>query len=182
MKNQIHSFQMDSHLEGGFFCGYASVFDVVDHHREVIAPEAFTKSLKRWQQRRQWPKLLWQHDMTKPIGFWKCLRVDQTGLYVEGQLLLDIQQAREAYTLLKSGVLDGLSIGFRPIQSRRDARVNARVIEEVDLLEISLVTFAANPAAKVTAVKERTHAPHGAGVLQHLIECLRSCEREGSMP
>lgn len=180
MKNQVHSFQIDSHHQDGFFCGYASVFDVMDHHQEIIAPEAFTQSLKRWNQQKQWPKLLWQHDMTKPIGFWKCLRVDQTGLYVEGQLLLDIQQAREAYTLLKSGVLDGLSIGFRPVQSRRDARVNARVIEEVDLLEISLVTFAANPAAKVTAVKEYAHKQNGLGVLQGLIECLRHEEGSGS--
>ena len=107
------------------------------------------------------PKLLWQHDYRQPIGLWKNIREDNHVLYVEGQLLLDIAQAREAYFLLKNGIVDGLSIGFVAVRSRRkDGRqghVRVRVLEEVNLQEVSLVTFAANPKAKVEHVKMKDH-------------------------
>jgi HK97 family phage major capsid protein len=99
------------------------------------------------------PKLLWQHDQTRPIGIWHDIYEDDYGLFVKGQLLLDLQQAKEAYALLKAGVIDGLSIGFRPVKTRKSAPNQDRYIDEVDLQEISLVTFAANKKAKVTAVK-----------------------------
>ena len=65
------------------------------------------------------PKLLWQHDQTRPIGIWHEIYEDEYGLFVKGQLLLELHQAKEAYALLKAGVIDGLSIGFRPVKTRR---------------------------------------------------------------
>jgi len=78
-------------------------------------------------------------------------------MFVKGRLLLDLSQGREAYSLLKNGVIDGLSIGFVTIRaSRKEGRnegLKVRVLEEVNLQEVSLVTFAANPKAKVECVK-----------------------------
>lgn len=141
----------------GSFSGYASVFGVTDSQGEEVASGAFDLSLKAWAQMGKLPKLLWQHDYRRPIGLWREIREDNHGLYVQGRLLLELAQAREAYSLLKNGVVDGLSIGFMTVRARRvDWRNGAsqvRVLEEVNLQEISLVTFAANPKAKVEHVK-----------------------------
>lgn len=141
----------------GSFSGYASVFGIVDSQGEEVASGAFTLSLKDWGEKGKMPKLLWQHDYCRPIGFWRDIREDNHGLFVKGQLLLDLPQGREAYSLLKNGVVDGLSIGFVTVKARRiDGKKlgsRLRVLEEVNLQEISLVTFAANPKAKVDCVK-----------------------------
>lgn len=141
----------------GSFNGYASVFGIIDSQGEEVASGAFDHSLKSWGKSGKKPKLLWQHDYRQPIGLWREIREDQHGLFVEGQLLLDLAQGREAYSLLKNGVVDGLSIGFVTVKARRkegrDGSPRVRVLEEVNLQEISLVTFAANPKAKVERVK-----------------------------
>lgn len=145
--------KLSSLNESGFFSGYASVFNVLDHDRDIILPGAFKNSLHEWQTKQNMPKMLWQHRADKPIGLWNRIEEDQVGLYVEGQLLLDIQGGKEAYTLLKNGVVDGLSIGFEIVTAQK--RAGARAIERLNLYEISLVTFGANPKAKVREVKVR---------------------------
>lgn len=147
-------FSIKSHQDDGFFCGYASVFDVADHHQEIVARQAFRQSLANWQSKGRLPKMLWQHDQRKPIGVWDEIYEDDHGLFVKGRLLLDLESGREAYALMKAGVIDSLSIGFRTLKALKDPSKGPRILQEVDLLEISLVTFAANPDAKITAVKE----------------------------
>src|SRR5687767_3295774 len=102
--------------EEGVFAGYASIFNVVDSQRDEVMPGAFRDTLSR----RDTPvKLLWQHRLEEPIGVVTQLFEDARGLYIEGRLLLDVAQAREAYTLLKAGAVSGLSIGYSPRQARR---------------------------------------------------------------
>lgn len=141
--------------DDGVFEGYASVFAIKDFHNDVIPKGAFEKSLTAWHKMGQLPKLLWQHDHCAPIGKWLVIQEDDHGLFVRGQLLLDLQKGREAYTLLRAGCVDGLSIGFNVLRARKGQGV--RLIQEIDLQEISLVTFAANERARVTAVKDRRH-------------------------
>lgn len=147
-----HIFNIKNFETDGSFQGYASVFNNVDLQQELVEPGAFNKSLKKWQLSQQLPKMLWQHDPKIPIGLWKNIREDEHGLFVEGKLLLDIRQGQEAYTLLKAGVVDGLSIGYNVIRAQRHSK--HRVLQEIDLHEISLVTFAANPEAKVVTHKQ----------------------------
>ena len=148
---------LKSHGNDGSFSGYASVFGITDTQGEEVAPGAFSLSLKTWANKGKLPKLLWQHDHRRPIGFWQEIREDGHGLFVRGQLLLDLAQGKEAYSLLKNGVVDGLSIGFVTVRSHqalgRNGKGKVRVLEEVNLQEISLVTFAANPGARVEQVK-----------------------------
>ncbi len=137
----------------GSFSGYASVFGITDAQGEQVASGAFDLSLKSWAEAGKMPKLLWQHDFRHPIGLWHEIREDSHGLFVKGQLLLELAQGREAYSLLKNGIVDGLSIGFTTVRSRRGGNSQGRILEEVNLQEVSLVTFAANPKAKVERVK-----------------------------
>lgn len=133
----------------GSFCGYASVFHVTDWCRDQVLPGAFEATLKDWQKKGKWPFLLWQHQLDQPIGYWTHLQEDEKGLWVKGQLLLELQQAREAYALMKAGVLEGLSIGFKPIVAKKDAGQRIRKIFQVALVEVSLVTVPANPEATI---------------------------------
>jgi len=155
MKRKLGTFSwsLKSIDDDGTFYGYASVFDVVDTQGEEVVRGAFQKSIDKWMQRGKFPKMLWQHDMRRPIGVWEQLTEDATGLFVKGRLLLDVRAGKEAYSLLKAGVVDGLSIGFVTVRARKHGAKNCRILEEIELHEISLVTFAANPEARVTGYK-----------------------------
>ncbi len=142
----------------GIIEGYASLFNIEDSDADVVAPGAFEDSLKEWTKSRRAPPLLWQHDATQPIGVWRLLKADATGLFVRGQLFVhDVARAAEAYALVKNGALSGLSIGYRPERARRDAKRGVRILERIKLFEISLVTFPALDSARVTAVKHESH-------------------------
>ncbi|CAO5677863.1 MAG: hypothetical protein HEEMFOPI_01188 [Holosporales bacterium] len=151
MQTKTHKIQFKKMSDEGYFEGYASVFNLVDHQGDLILPGAFQNALKK--QKNAPLKMLWQHDIKKPIGVWESIVEDGYGLFVKGRLLMDLKMAKEAYTLLKAGVVDGLSIGYTPVQSHFDASKNAKCLSEIDLFEISLVTFGANPKAKITDVK-----------------------------
>jgi HK97 family phage prohead protease len=140
----------------GVFSGYASVFNALDQQNEIVAAGAFARTLRQAARQNRTPALLWMHDPTAPIGLWQSVREDQNGLAVEGRLALRTQKGAEAYELLKLGALTGLSIGYRVVSSRIDPKRKARVLTDVDLFEISLVTFPANEAARVSDVKTPT--------------------------
>ena len=137
----------------GRFEGFGAVFDNTDSFDEVIAPGAFKASLAAYRRQGRMPALLWQHDARAPIGVWESLSETDAGLMARGRLLLDLQLGREAHILLQAGALDGLSIGFRTLQARLDDTTGVRTLTEIELFEISLVTFPANAGARVTAVK-----------------------------
>ncbi|RVD62926.1 HK97 family phage prohead protease [Mesorhizobium sp. M7A.F.Ca.ET.027.03.2.1] len=137
--------------DDGLFSGYASTFDVLDSHKEIVAAGAFTKSLASRPANKV--KMLRGHDQSDPIGIWESLSEDARGLKATGRLILDTAKGRETHTLLKAGALDGLSIGFRTVRDRLDKTKGARILEEVDLWEISVVTFPSNAQSTVTAVK-----------------------------
>ena len=114
---------------------------------------AFAKSLRRTGPKGV--KMLYQHKTDMPIGVFESIKEDEDGLKVKGKLALGTQAGREAYELMKMGALDGLSIGFRvaPKGQEYDNRRKRRKIKEVELMEISLVTFPMNPKARVRSVK-----------------------------
>lgn len=161
---------IDSH---GRFAGYASVFGVLDNQRDIVLRGAFAQTLPG---RTSEIKFLWQHRSDEPIGTFARMFEDARGLYVEGTLLLDVQRAREAYALLKQGAVSGLSIGYSPVRYTIDAETGARVLSEVKLWEVSLVTFPANEAAGVTVVKADTpYPPHQMVCLSDAIDRAISC-------
>ena len=139
--------------EEGTFEGYASVFENTDLGNDVIKTGAFKKSLRK--RGYKGVKLLYQHKSDMPIGVFDSIKEDDNGLYVKGRLALKTTAGRDAYELLKMGALDAMSIGFRanPKEISYDKRSQKRNIGEVDLLEISLVTFPMNPQALIRSVK-----------------------------
>ena len=136
----------------GSFSGYASVFGATDLGKDVIEPGAFARSLNA--RGANGIRMLFQHDPSEPLGRWMTIREDGRGLYVEGQLAPGVAKADEVHRLMKNGALDGLSIGFQTVRSKRDAKTGIRHILEADLWEISVVTFPMLPAARVSEVKD----------------------------
>jgi len=153
IKHMACDLQVKALSGDGAFAGYASVFGELDQQNEIVAKGAFMRSLSTWKSQGRAPAMLWMHDPTLPIGVWLLVREDLNGLAVEGRLALRTQKGAEAYELLKMGALTGLSIGYRVVSSRVDASRKVRTLTDVDLFEISLVTFPANEAARVSEVK-----------------------------
>lgn len=137
----------------GVFEGYGSIFNNTDLGNDVIKKGAFTKSLRK--KGAKGIKMLYQHKSDMPIGVFTKMSEDEKGLYVKGQLAMQTQAGREAYELMKMGALSGLSIGFRTNEKgyHYDKRTRKRIIEDVELMEVSLVTFPMNPKAQVDVVK-----------------------------
>jgi HK97 family phage prohead protease len=144
------------------FSGYGAVFGNVDAWGDTILKGAFKDTLAEARKSGNWPAMLMQHggfgadDMT-PVGIWTGLSEDDTGLKVDGKLA-DTARGREAYALLKMQprpAITGLSIGYRTKEFSIGTKPGEpkRSLKKVDLLEISLVTFPANPLARVGSVK-----------------------------
>lgn len=154
MESKSLPFEVKATSEDGVFEGYAAVFGNKDAWDDIIAPGAFKKTILQHKSRKTMPALLWQHDSRQPIGVWESMKEDDTGLYVKGRLLReDVYRAREAYALLKAGALSGMSIGYYATDYETDTKTGVRTLKEIDLVEASLVTFPANPEARVQAVK-----------------------------
>jgi HK97 family phage prohead protease len=139
--------------DDGTIEGYGSDFGVRDNYDDVIAKGAFAASLAEHKAAKTMPAMLWQHDADKPIGVWSEMVEDTRGLRIKGQLALDTVKGKEAHALLKMGALNGLSIGFVSKQWAYDRETEVRTLTEIDLWEVSLVTFPANEKARVTNVK-----------------------------
>lgn len=152
---QVRAYALDLKATGddGTVEGYGSVFGVRDSYDDVIAAGAFQASLAAHKKTGTMPAMLWQHDSGKPIGVWSEMVEDSKGLRIKGQLALDTVLGKEAHALLKMGALNGLSIGFVSKQWAYDRDTDIRTLTEIDLWEVSLVTFPANGAARVTNVK-----------------------------
>lgn len=143
--------------DAGEFEGYASTFGNVDQGGDVVEPGAFIEGLAKAKSEGRHIPMLWQHKQDEPVGVWTDVAEDKKGLYVKGQLLVDVDPlAKRAYGLLKAKALGGLSIGYRipPGGSQEDEkRRGVCRLKKVDLREISLVTMPMNISAKVTRVK-----------------------------
>lgn len=137
--------------------GYASVFEAEDGGGDVVERGAFAASLGRLAAAGGRVRMLWQHDPGQPIGVWDEVREDARGLWVKGRLLTDVERGREAAALLASGAIDGLSIGYHTVRAIKDA-AGRRRLSEVDLWEVSLVTFPMLAEARVQSKAAGLHA------------------------
>ncbi|MDR7125384.1 HK97 family phage prohead protease [Pseudotabrizicola sp. 4114] len=130
--------------------GYASLFGIKDQGGDVVVAGAYGASLKRLAAKGAKVKMLWQHDPAQPIGVWDEVREDAHGLWVKGRILTEVDRGREAAALLAAGAIDGLSIGYRTVKAERNGK-GQRLLSELELWEVSLVTFPMLSEARVQA-------------------------------
>ncbi len=141
--------------DGSVIAGYASLFGAVDQGNDVVEAGAYAASLAALGAKGGRVKMLWQHDPTQPIGTWDEVHEDGKGLWVKGRLLDSVAKGREAMALIEAGAIDGLSIGYRTLKASKNTK-GQRLLMELELWEVSLVTFPMLPSARITAKSEET--------------------------
>lgn len=147
-------FEVKQVSEDGAFSGYGSTFGGdPDSYGDVIAKGAFTKSLAKGGRNGTGIAMLWQHNSDQPVGIWPSISEDSKGLVVQGKIAVDTVLGKDAYTLLKMGAIKGLSIGYNTIDYEYNTETKIRTLKELELWEISLVTFPANVNATITGIK-----------------------------
>ena len=160
-------------VDGQTIEGYASLFGKRDQGGDVVLKGAYAASLKRLAAGGRAVKMLWQHDPAQPIGVWDEVREDATGLWVKGRILSDVEKGREAAALLAAGAIDGLSIGYRTVRAERDGK-GQRLLQELELWEVSLVTFPMLPEARVAAKSDELEAETWRSLARALHEATRA--------
>lgn len=154
----------------GTIRGYASTFGNVDLGMDVVDKGAFKKSIK--ESSAKWP-ILADHNPSKQIGWNFRAEEDENGLYVEGKLDLNVQDAREKYSLAKTamelGAKMGLSIGYMVVKAEPDReKPMIRHLKELKLFEYSIVTFPMNTEAMITSAKGLVNVDRAKFILQQL--------------
>ena len=157
--------------EGRVVAGYASLFGIRDQGGDVVKKGAYAASLKRLAATGERVKMLWQHDPGQPIGVWEEVREDDNGLWVKGRILTEVEKGREVAALLAAGAIDGLSIGYRTVKAERDGK-GQRHLQELELWEVSLVTFPMLAQARVAAKSETV-----SDVLRELADVFEDARR-----
>lgn len=136
----------------GRVSGYGAFFGNVDSYGERVLPGAFAKSLAAHNASGFKIKMLWQHMASTPIGLWHSAREDGKGLWVEGLVNLKTDAGRNAHEHIMAGDVGGLSIGYREVKVKQ-APDGVRDLIELDVFEVSPVTFPANRSATISSAK-----------------------------
>lgn len=158
----------------GGFTGYASTFNFLDYHNDIVMPGAYKGDIQRYLQKGFIGGV--GHDHSNPIGKPTRLFEDAKGLFLEARLI-DTEKAQEARKLITEGVVKELSVGIQPMQvkhlrTRKEvqeywaksghtpteeelmrAEGGARLIKRAKLLEISPVALAANEQSEILTFK-----------------------------
>ncbi len=158
----------------GRFEGYASLFDLRDRSGDVVKRGAFGRTLAAKPVSAI--RLLHQHKADEPIGVWEDIREDTRGLFVRGRLVLTSPRAREIWALLRERAIDGLSIGYKTVRAGKTKAPKGRTLFDIDLWEISLVTFPLLMGARVTRIEGESGRSDGSGVT--LTTALRDAARQ----
>ncbi len=163
--------------DGAVIQGYASLFGRADQGGDVVQAGAYAGSLQKLVTAGRSVKMLWQHDPAQPIGIWDEVREDKQGLFVKGRLLTDVAKGREAAALITAGAIDGLSIGYRTVKAAKNDK-GQRLLRELELWEVSLVTFPMLPNARVAAKGEDPET----AMMRDMAAVFEDARRELALP
>lgn len=148
----------------GAFEAVVSTFGNIDSYNERIIPGAFTKSINTYAEQGRRFKVLWSHNIEKPIGTAELVEMmpgDERlpeemrangGLMAYGQLALDTFDGDQAAKHLASGTFDEFSIGFM-VRNDRIADDGVRELLDLDLFEVSPVVVGANRQTGLVSLK-----------------------------
>ncbi len=138
----------------GIIKGYAATYGNKDRGGDTILPGAFTETLKRHKRAKRAIRMKYQHSIL--VGGWPLSEAkdDEKGLFLVGEINLDVPEGASAYALAKQGVLSDLSIGYSIVDADENDKNYTRKIKQANLWEVSPVSEPMNPKATITDVKE----------------------------
>lgn len=156
-KNDLPACQIKFKTDGndktlGKFSGLASVFDGKDAYGDTIKKGAFAKTLESGKR----PLMYFNHNPSRVIGKWLKIEETQKGLEVTGELTPGHSDAQNVKASMQHGAMDGLSIGFyipKGGSERKDD--GSRVISQINLIEISVVSRPADDHARISQIKSQ---------------------------
>ena len=144
---------LETKASSGGIEGYGSVFGNVDFGGDVVLPDAFNKSIQEYKDSNKMPQMFWMHKADQVPGKWDAMKSDNYGLFMKGQFV-DTTLGKDMRILTSTKSVSGLSIGYLPNIIGYDKEGN-RLLKEVDLMEVSVVSLAMNPKAEITSLKSR---------------------------
>ena len=151
MEHKQVDFQVSDVSDEGTITGYGSVFGALDAGNDIVLPGAFKKSLAA-RGGKPIP-MLWNHIDSFPIGKWTEVSEDERGLKLTGKFTMASTKAQEIHALAKDQVISGLSIGYKTKNAEVDESTGIRRLKELDLWEVSVVTFPMLDIAQINTVK-----------------------------
>lgn len=138
----------------GEFTGMAAIYEVADLNGDIIRRGAARRTI---QQNPEVP-ILHSRDLSRPLGLGMLTETDD-GVQIQGRLNLDTQDGKDARSNMQKRVFRGLSIGFDVLRRTfiEDPVTHevTRIIEELQIWEVSPVTVPAQPMALIGEVKAR---------------------------
>jgi len=155
----VAPFEVKSAGAKGEIAGYGSIFGNVDLGRDVVIQGAFKRTLGEWAAKKQLPPMRYEHEYCEPVGDWLSMVEDDVGLSVTGAIWVDgtlppTEASIKSWRIAKGTGPKGLSIGYRTIVFDYDKAGN-RLLKDVDLCELSVVSYAMNPEAIITSAKSQ---------------------------
>jgi hypothetical protein len=157
--------------DGGMIIkGYGAFFDNIDSYGDVIKRGAFAETI---EQRKGRIAFCYQHDIWNPIGKIKEISEDDKGLYIEVKLSA---AEKDIQTKVKEGILQEMSIGYRTMSSEKEVlgEIEVNALTKIMLFEISLVTIAANPLARVEGMKSEQQKDYIKSEFDRLLAIVRN--------
>jgi HK97 family phage prohead protease len=152
----VLDFKVTNETTGEFTC-YGNVKNIIDHAQDRTVDGCFRKSIQRHREAGIKPKMFWMHNpWDLPVGAWVEMNEDEKGLFLKGRLS-DTAMGRDIKTLAMDGALDSFSIGYRVLDSEWNDELKCNDLKEVDILEVSWVTFACNEESRLETIKSKVH-------------------------
>ncbi len=154
MKSYGGKFQIkDLNTKERIVTGYGGIFGNVDRTGDVLMKGAAMKSImENGPQGKDRIKYLAQHKMDEePIGKMLSIQEDEKGIIFQVKMA-DTTKGRDYMSLIKGGIVNENSIGYKSIQYDANA-YGGRDLKEISLWEISAVNVAMNEEAVILDAK-----------------------------
>lgn len=144
--------EKEKYIEG-YFIRYNAETELMKGMFEEITPQAVVNSLKNNDVR-----CLFNHKSEMVLGRTGNktleLRSDEEGLWGKVKINENDKEANDIYARIERGDINACSFGFIPLKERVENRSDGSVkfvVEDIDLREVSCVTFPAYPQTSIQA-------------------------------
>ena len=142
--------------DAGTITGYFSTYDrIPDSYGDIVAPGAFTETIKKREESGHPFPLCWNHDLNMIIGKVDKIEDDEKGPLMTASFF-GTPLAQEKRELVKSGVVFQFSFAYDILEAgptEIEEGVKAYELKKLDLFEVSIVPIPANPRAEMTEIK-----------------------------
>ena len=161
----------------GQISGYFSTYDrIPDSYGDVVAPGAFTDTIKAREESGHKFPLCWNHDLNQIIGQVDSIEDTEKGPLMTASFF-NTPLAQEKREIVKSGVVYQFSFAYdvrEAAQVTLEDDTKANELQKLDLFEVSIVPVPANPRAEVTDIKAgRRNSKKDADAIREAITLLQ---------